>query len=233
MVSQVLESGRLCVNKSKLEVLDGLRTGRTSHQCRDCPWSYQSTFRSETIRAATVKYLGCQVESQGSTRAEAQMRVSKAIEAQARYSRGLWAPRSIGLTTKIRLWQALVRSVLLYAGEAHAWQPRDVETLENGKIEHYDTLQEPLFMCLESARKTYSEEERTGACEAMRAMVFGRLSIEKEQAPPSRFVRQFLEDLDALRRCVCKRETAQSRIPELQQAFWELSFFKGTVTQCQ
>ena len=93
--------------------------------------AYQSTFRGETIRATTVvKNLGCQVESQGSTRAEAQMRVTKAIKAQARCSRGLWAPRSIGLATKIRLGQALVRSVLRYAAEAHAWQPRDVETLE-------------------------------------------------------------------------------------------------------
>ena len=58
------------------------------------------------------------------------MRVTKAIKAQARCSRGLWAPRSIGLATKIRLGQALVRSVLRYAAEAHAWQPRDVETLE-------------------------------------------------------------------------------------------------------
>ena len=29
--------------------------------------------------------------------------------------------------------------------------------------------------------------------------MFGRLSFEKGQAPPSRFVRQFLGDLDALR----------------------------------
>ena len=43
------------------------------------------------MSATNVKYFGCQ-ESQGSTRAEAQMRVTKAIKAQARYSRGLWAP---------------------------------------------------------------------------------------------------------------------------------------------
>ena len=58
------------------------------------------------------------------------MRVTKASKAQARYSRRLWAPRSIGLATKISLWLTLVRSILLYAAEAHAWLPRDVETLE-------------------------------------------------------------------------------------------------------
>ena len=39
---------------------------------------------------------------------------------------------------------------------------------------------------------------RTSASEATRAMVFGRMSFEKGQAPPSRFVRQFLEDLNDL-----------------------------------
>ena len=38
----------------------------------------------------------------------------------------------------------------------------------------------------------HPKDKRTGAGEAMRAMVFGRLLFEKEQAPPSRFVRQFL-----------------------------------------
>ena len=45
--------------------------------------------------------------------------------------------------------------------------------------------------------ETYPEDEGTGAGEAMRAMVFGR-PFEKEQAPPSRFVRQFLQFLDDL-----------------------------------
>ena len=44
--------------------------------------------------------LGCQVESQGNARGEAQMRVIKASTAQTRYSCGLWAPRSIGLSTQ-------------------------------------------------------------------------------------------------------------------------------------
>ena len=85
----------------------------------------------ETSRATTVvRYLGCQAESQGNTRAEAQMRVIKASKAQTRYSCGLWAPRSIGLGTKIRLWQTLVRSILLHAAEALVWLPRNVKTLE-------------------------------------------------------------------------------------------------------
>ena len=90
-----------------------------------------SHFGCETIRATkVVKYLGSQVESQGSMRAEAQMRFTGAIKAQARYSRVLCAPRSIGLSNKSRLWLTLVRCILLYAAEAHAQPPRDVQTLE-------------------------------------------------------------------------------------------------------
>ena len=131
---------------------------------------------------------------------------SRPPRTRPRYSRGLWAPRSIGLSTKIRLWQTLVRTILLYAAEAHAWQPRDVETVEKWENRvHYDTLQELLFLCLGSARKTFEGglectrsrlrckfgdcscakkwlregtipmDKRTGAGEAMRAMVFGRL----------------------------------------------------------
>ena len=47
--------------------------------------------------------------------------------------------------------------------------------------------------------EAYPVDKRTSAGEAMRVMVFGRLSFEQGQAPPSRFVRQFLGDLNALR----------------------------------
>ena len=49
---------------------------------------------------------------------------------------------------------------------------------------------------------TIPMDKRTSAGKAMRAVVFGRLSFKKGQAPPSRFVRQFLVDLDALRAAV-------------------------------
>ena len=211
------------MNKSKLEVLVGAAgPGACRINAEIARAAYQFTFRGETIRATTViECLGCQVESQGNTRAEAQMRV---IKAQTRYSCGPWAPRSIGLSTKIRLWQTLVRSILLYAAEHHTWLLRDVETLEkwqNRALRHIarshghmsrertqdfrkklgvhtvvSTLQVRRLLWAKKwlREEAYPEEEGTGAGEAMRAMVFGRPSFEKEQAPPSRFVRQFLED---------------------------------------
>ena len=68
MVSQVLDSGRLRVNKRKLEVLIGAAGPRARRiNAENARGAYQSTFRGETIRVTTVfKYLGCLVESQGS-----------------------------------------------------------------------------------------------------------------------------------------------------------------------
>ena len=68
-------------------------------------------------------------------------------------------------------------------------------------------------MCLVSARKTF---ESAGG--AMRAMVLGRLSFEKEQTPPSRFVRQFLEDSNDLRRFVCDAEEGDRAVEDARAA---------------
>ena len=71
-----LESRKLRVNRSKLEVLVGA-AGPDARRINAeiARGAYQFTFRDGTIRASTVvKYLGCQVESQKSTRAETQMR---------------------------------------------------------------------------------------------------------------------------------------------------------------
>ena len=79
--------------------------------------------------------------------------------------------------------------------------------------------------------ETYPEEERTGAGEAMRAMLFGRLSFEKGQTPPSRFVRQSLVDLDALRRVVHKAEEGDRAVEDARTAagmLWELIFHLRT-----
>ena len=65
---------------------------------------------------------------------------------------------------------------------------------------------------------TFPVDKRTGAGEATRAVVFGRLSFEKEQAPPSRFVRQILGDLDALRAAAC---IPPARHPSREQQWWK------------
>ena len=84
MVSQVLESRSHRVNRSKLWVLVGARgPGARRTNAEIARGAHQFTFRGATIRATTVvKYLGCQLESQGNTHAETHMRVSKASKAQ-------------------------------------------------------------------------------------------------------------------------------------------------------
>ena len=90
MVSQVLESGRLRVNKSKLEVLIGdAGPGARRINAELAGGAYQFTLRGE----------------------------------------GHQGPSSIFSWT-VRLWLTLVRSILPFAAEAHAWLPRDVETLD-------------------------------------------------------------------------------------------------------
>ena len=69
MVSQVLDSGSLRVNKSK-QLTGGIgwncRTRSASHQCRDCLQSPSVHVPGRIIRAtAVVKYLGCQLEAHG------------------------------------------------------------------------------------------------------------------------------------------------------------------------
>ena len=248
-VSQVLESERPCVNKSKLEVLVGAAgPGARRINAEIARGAYQFTFQGDTIRATTVvKYLACQVESQGSTLRGADEGY-QGHQGPGRYSCGLWAPRSIGLDTKIRLWQTLIWCILLYAAEAHAWLPKDVETLEqwqNRALRHI--ARSPLHVSRERTQdlrkrfgvhtvvstlqvrrllwakkwlreETYPEEERTGAGEAMRGMVFGRLLFEKWQEPPSRFVRQFLKDLDDLRKFVCKAEEGDRAVEDARTA---------------
>ena len=52
----------------------------------------------------------------------------------------------------------------------------------------------------------------------MRATVFGRLSFEKEQAPPSRFRCQFLEDSNDFRRFVCEAEEGERAAEDARTA---------------
>ena len=87
MVSQVLEYGSLRVNKSKLEILVGPAGPRARRiNAEIARGAYQLTFRGEAIRVtAVVKYLGCQLEAQGNTHAEAQMsQVSKPSSVSSR-----------------------------------------------------------------------------------------------------------------------------------------------------
>ena len=102
---------------------------------------------------------------------------------------------------------------------------------KSGKTVHYDTFKDLLYMCFEGAHKTFeSGLEYTQWCQRRK---FGGYSgqetfsreladrcrrshesngvwddcrLKKGRHRPSRFVRQFLEDLDDLRRTVYKAQ---------------------------
>lgn len=76
------------------------------------------------------KYLGSQLCSSGSLDAELSYRSSLAAAAFERLSRPVWQRRSIQLATKMRIYTALVRSVLLYGAHSWALTPPQLERLE-------------------------------------------------------------------------------------------------------
>ena len=67
----------------------------------------------------SVKYLGSVVDTRGGTEADVKTRISKA-RAAFHILRNVWKSRVIGKTTKIRLFNTNVKSVLLY--EAETWR---------------------------------------------------------------------------------------------------------------
>ena len=87
------------------------------------------------------------------------MRVTKAIKAQARYSRGLWALLVLlAWQPKSGCGKRWFGAFLLYAAEAHAWQPRDVETLEKMTKSSNTTHCTIPCSCVSSARRTFERD---------------------------------------------------------------------------
>ena len=64
----------------------------------------------------SFRYLGSIVDTQGGTEADVKTRISKA-RAAVNILRNVWKSRVIGKTTKIRLFNTNVKSVLLYGAE--------------------------------------------------------------------------------------------------------------------
>lgn len=80
--------------------------------------SLDSTTSIEVVQRFT--YLGSIISSDGSLLSELQARISKASSAMGRLNRHLWRKPNISRTTKLRIFNALVGSVMLYGAET--WQ---------------------------------------------------------------------------------------------------------------
>ena len=79
---------------------------------------------------AQFKYLGSQFASNSGLDAELAYRCSQAGRAFERLSQPVWQRRSITLPTKLRIYTAMVRSVLLYGAHSWALAPAQLEKLE-------------------------------------------------------------------------------------------------------
>ena len=62
------------------------------------------------------KYLGAIISADGRCESEIRARIGTAMAAMARLNR-IWTSKSIGLPTKLRLYRALVRTIVLYGCE--------------------------------------------------------------------------------------------------------------------
>ena len=82
------------------------------------PASLDSTTSIEVVKDFT--YLGSVISSNGSLLPELQAKLSKASSVMGRLNRHLWQKPNISRTTKLRIFDALVGSVMLYG--ADTWQ---------------------------------------------------------------------------------------------------------------
>ena len=78
----------------------------------------------------TFKYLGSMISPTGQAQADIDARINSARTAFAQLRKTLWRRREIRLKTKIRVYQAMVRTVLLYGSECWQLKAEDRRRLE-------------------------------------------------------------------------------------------------------
>ena len=116
-------------NKTKIMAID------PSSIAVNSPVSLDSTTSIEVVKDFT--YLGSVISSNGSLLPELQARLSKASSVIGRLNRHLWRKPNISRTTKQRIFNALVGSVVLYGAET--WQA-SAATLKKIDVFHAKNL---------------------------------------------------------------------------------------------
>ena len=121
-VNQCAKAVGLCINTSKTKIMD-------SHPTPDA----QRPITLDGIPLEEVdnfKYLGSSFLATGQGYAEISCRINQARAAFARLQPCLWARREVSITTKARVFQAVVRSILLYGSETWPVRAEDLHKLE-------------------------------------------------------------------------------------------------------
>ena len=116
-------------NKTKIMAID------PSSPAVNSPVSLDSTTIIEVVK--DFPYLGSVISSNGSFLPELQARLSKASSVMGRLNRHLWRKPNISRTTKLRIFNALVGSVMLYGAET--WQA-SAATLKKIDVFHAKSL---------------------------------------------------------------------------------------------
>ena len=75
-------------------------------------------------------YLGSTIMANGQSAEDVIIRVNKAHRAFGRLHRHLWSRKEIRRSTKIRIYQALIRSILLYGCETWAMRKSDIQKVD-------------------------------------------------------------------------------------------------------
>ena len=87
--------------------------------------------RGEQIEVVkTFTYLGSIVSSNGRVKDDVDSRINKASSAFNKLRKYLWNRREISLNTKMRIFNAVILSVLLYGGETWTLLKKDLDRLE-------------------------------------------------------------------------------------------------------
>ncbi|XP_065571593.1 uncharacterized protein LOC136034375 [Artemia franciscana] len=131
--------GRGCQSRTAYKLEQNLSYGHVfydpSSPTVNFPVSLDSTTDIEVVQDFT--YLGSIISSNGSLPPELQSRLSKASSVMGRLNRHIWRKSDISRTTKLRIFNALVGSVMLYGAEI--WQASAV-TLKKIDVFHGKNL---------------------------------------------------------------------------------------------
>lgn len=138
------------------------------------------TLNGETLEETdSFKYLGCTFIGTGQGMNEIETRINAARAAFCRLQRRLWSRPEIRLRTKIRIYQALVRSILLYGCETWPIRKADLRRVE--VFDHYNLRRilhvRPLdFVANKEVRRRCNLQAITDLLRARRLRWFGHAS---------------------------------------------------------